>query len=446
MDIPVQSCIGGQECPPSPWILYRYTPSCDGKPADEPDNPVCGVCQHTISKRSRIIVAIIILSVVLSVMVGCGEIDETVLDHSYISGLADTIYAGEPSRQVLLTDGTGGYYYDDALREEPRGEYGYCRWGDRLVAGWEVITTDGIRLDDDVDYCIVHPEWVERHYLSGLIERIESPFTSPPTQWRGSKGGVRLSGLLVSFQSPTKGIIFRPQFDFQPVSDRRNTQSSVRPDYSIEWNREHSALTITSNDQQIAVACPNNAKFTDLPERHNVSYAHGALTGDVPEAQIFIPGDISVKGSADILVRKKSVITFAFSPDRHETASAIISSQDQWRSERREWSLSQLNRLMFRCDDKRIERGFAWARITLAKLIVENNDGTYLLTGIPHSPYGKGWHSCLSIAGLSASQQDVRTSYDILTTLINRQTAFQIPHHSVACRPVSALIGLITPS
>jgi len=326
--------------------------------------------------------------------VGCGEKLSPIIDESYIDSLSDTVYAEGFSRQVLLSDGVGGYYFDDALRQVKHGEYGLFRFGDRIVADWE-LSSDQRRMDVDPLFCIVHPEWIERQYKSGLKVRIELP--------------PYIHGLLFTISNPTKKTIsFRPIFDQQSVSGLHYLTDT--PDYRSNWIYSSSRLEVRfTNERSYSVSCPENSKFVEIDEVIETVYERGQSTGDIEFANLYFPGEIKIKGEKSF--------QFALSTGA-VLADSILTSQEDWRDQRRKHSIRQLDKFAFTCQYKAVEHAFAWSRMTLAKLLTVYNDNHTMYAGLPHSPYGSGWHTALSAKGLFRSQSDPDRAYQLLTELL----------------------------
>ncbi len=324
---------------------------------------------------------------VLLISSGCSEKEIPIVDQAYINSLADTVFAGELSRQVLLTDGTGGYYFDDALRTVKRGAYGLFRNGSCQLVDWE-LHNQIERIDTDIQFCIVHPEWVERHYTSGLIVRVEAPFNIP--------------GLLISITNPK-----RNEITFRPWYPEGATEISAvnKNDYITE--------EINSPQPIAAYIFPPPTQSLQEGIVREQDYPLGHLTGEKPSAMIRSFDLVPIKG--------KGQYQFAFSINA-ENAEKIYQTQEQWREKRQNWSTWQLERLMLRCDNKQVEHAFAWSRLTLAKLIVTDSAKTELITAIPNQSVPNEWDTYLSLPGLALSQQDHTTAFELLNDNFNINT------------------------
>jgi len=334
-------------------------------------------------------------------LIGCARSPAPLIDRSFIDGLADTVYVDQ-SREALLTDLTGGFYYDDGFRSSARGEYGYSRWERRYLAGWALFDLSGRPLDIDPELCIVHPEWVERHYGSGLSEIVEVPVGRP--------------GLLITVKPRgRRGVSFRPEFDFRRL-DREGA-----PSYLTDWDPESSTLVVARSDTAggwLAVTGPAGTRLVRGVDRQRITHPKGELTGRVAISLVYLEGDLLVKGGGAV----SFAIGWGVNRDSAATvAQQILKDRSHWRAARQERTQKTLEQFALRCEDRGFECAFAWARLMLAAMVVKQDGERFLITGIPYSPYPDGWHTMLSLPGLAASEGDPAVALRLMDGIIARQ-------------------------
>jgi len=342
--------------------------------------------------------AILLLIVISTFLSGCTREPGLLIDRDYIDSLADTIYAGE-DRLVFLSNSTGGYYFDDAFSRPLRSECGYNRGERRIMSGYEIANSDGIALDAEPEFIIAHPEWIERRYNGGLVERIEMPLNKP--------------GLILEIKSRNRdGIIFRPHFDF------RHLDSEDAPLYVSDWDQESSVLTIARTDSTggwLATACSEKVSYRESDRIHRSTHRMSELSGR-PEVTVgWSPGEFLSESAGHL------TFSFGWGVDQQsavKTAQELQNNLQQLRSARRNRTSHILNHIVLRCENKTFERAFAWARLVLSQLIVDNK---YLLTGIPYSSYPDGWHTCMALPGIVSYGIDPEPEFDILENIVANQ-------------------------
>ncbi len=348
-----------------------------------------------------ITITMILLVISFGLISGCGVENIASVNAEYIDSIADTLYSGE-SRTVFLSDGTGGFYFDDAFRLEDYGEYGFSYRERRLMAGWHITDEKIIDLTDDPLYCIVHPLRIQRYYASELVETVEMP--------------INKTGIVISLRPPAgKTILFRPIFDF------RRLDREVSGKYISHWHPEKQTLSISrveDGSRWLAVSCPEGVTYRDDDIRHRFVYRKGELIGR--------PGIARAYSSGEFLIKGNKVVPFAVGYGNSEekavaTAISIRDSLDILRSRRFEQIRQLLDKVFLRCDNKDFEKSFAWSRIVLSELIMVSEGERYLLTGIPFDPYPDGWQTCMAIPGLIACGFPPEEASDLLEGIIEKQ-------------------------
>jgi len=199
-----------------------------------------------ISEDFRIV---ILLSTSILFLISCSNKSEDTIASHLVENLADTIYAGE-NRLTMLTDGTGGYYYDDALKRPEESSYGYGQGEYRLLAEWKIANLAGEQIDRTPVFSVVDPGWIERHFEDGLIERIEMPH--------------RKSGIYIELKNVNRnGFIFTPFADFRHYETEENAR------YVSHWDEEFQTLSLARADGSggwLAFVCSEDVIFRDFKQ------------------------------------------------------------------------------------------------------------------------------------------------------------------------------------
>ena len=352
--------------------------------------------QHSIIR----VVCGIIAIVSICLLIGCETAMKPLIDDEFVESLADTAYSGE-QRLVYLSDGTGGFYYDDVFRSPDHGEYGYSRWERRYLAGWELFDTDGNRLDINPDHCVVHPNRIDRKWMNGLVEMVETPYSKP--------------GLIVSTETGNENpFVFRPVFDFRRLGHEESAK------YLSEWIAESNVLTIVRSDSiggWLGITCGEGVEYRISEKAHRFVYARAELTGRPGVSQAFSPGEFIVDGGSHSFA-------FGWGENRDKAVAAAVTIRDSlnhWRELHHMAAKKILGNISFRCEDRKYERAFAWACLTLHKLQSTRNGQRVFTTGIPYNPYPDGWHTCLSVPALVVSGYTPEVAADFLEVLVQHQ-------------------------
>jgi hypothetical protein len=334
-----------------------------------------------------------------------------------INNLADTVYAGE-NRQVLLTDLTGGYYFDDAFRESDLGEYGYSVWGWRLVAGWNLLDLNNSPLDEEPQLTLVRTGEVERRYSSGVAEWVELP--------------PELPGMLVTMKCRAhQGLVFRPCFDI------RRFDREEAPEYELFTGSPKREIAVARRDRAggwVGVAWSSKWKFIAAAGERRVLHPRGDLTGRVGVTHEYQAGEFTAGSGGDIAFGWGASAESAIA-----IAREILTKQKAWRAARRDWVQRTLEPVKLECEDRNAMRAFARARLTLAGMIatrpvisltvkdVDSSDirtfalskaHTFVLTGVPYSPFPDGWFTMFSLPGIAAMEGTPEQTLKLIPTIL----------------------------
>ncbi len=332
---------------------------------------------------------------------GCKKTDEFGIGAGYLETLTDTVYAGE-ERMIFLSDGVGGFYFDDALGRRLRGSFGFSAGENKYIDEFRVSDAAGVDRREDVRQSAVTPASAKRICAGGFTETIELAFGLP-------------GGVISLAAEDSKAMIVKPVFDI------RNLSKTEAPEYRYYWDEDRSALIlkrVNHNSKWVAVYFPQRASFNENVDYRQAEYPVSKLIGMPDYAKTFSAGEFLIKKT------KKAKIIFAIGADSSEAignALAIEEKYETMRDDRRQWMVDVLESAVFKCENKRLERAYAWSRLRLRQLMVDNDGETFLLTGVPYAPYPSGWHTCLGLPGLARSGLEAEEVYSCLEYIIDRQ-------------------------
>ena len=334
------------------------------------------------------------------IFTACTSVDQRSIDSTYLAGLADTVYAGE-KRLVFLGDGTGGFFYDDATGEAFEGEFGYSRFERKYVAGWELLNEAGEILNQGSDFTIIHPEYIQRVFPDGMVERIHSAYRKP--------------GLLLEFEAVDAGFIFSPIFDF------RHLEKEESPLYVHDYDSPGNVVNIARTDGVggwIAVAFEDGADYYEELNTRRFQYRFSELKGRPGVAVAFSVGEFrcNSQSSARFAIGWGVDLQTA-----SRNASALLQNFDSEVEKRRDWLCGVLGKIILDCDDKEFIKSYAWARLLAAQLIAETQAGSVLLTGIPFDAHANGWFTCISLAGLTSLEFSPDQVYPLIEPILHKQ-------------------------
>ena len=337
---------------------------------------------------------------IIYLITGCAK-DDSQFKDDLLTSLVDTVYAGEQG-EVLLTNLTGGFYFDDAFRTQNRSEYGYSYWERKLIAGWEILDLKSNKIDTEPDVCIITPDKIERHFLSGVIETVECP--------------IGLTGLLLTIDpGMQKGVIVKPMIDVRQIHEMESAF------YNTQLHNESGTFVVSRTDKSggfLAIAGISEKGFQQIDARLQIDHPLSEKLGRVSSTDVF-------QGS-DYIYRSHKSFQISFGWGRTEedaafNADRILKTSPEWREERYKWMNNVLFTQAFTCDNRSFVRAFNWARLMLAGLMAERNGERFLITGIPHSPYPDGWFTMWSLDGIAASELSSETPLNLIDVIIDYQ-------------------------
>ncbi|NQU06298.1 MAG: hypothetical protein HQ568_09420, partial [Calditrichaeota bacterium] len=348
-------------------------------------------------RRSTYIITFFIASIIT--FTGCSQKTESSWGDLLLS-LVDTVYTGQ-NREVFLTDLSGGFYYDDAFRSGQRSDYGFSRYGNRLLAGWQIFSPDGKPLDEP-DYCYIRPHQIERHFLSGLTETVECP----PFQ----------TGLLLTIHPDNV-----KEFNIKLIFDLRPLDELESPVYSPVIIDDSGIITLSRSDAKcgfIAVSglSRKNVELTGITRLQEHPYSDNI--GRVGVSNVFEAFNYHHHSSSPL------DIAFGWGETKEiaaHNAARILNNRQEWQQDRVIWMRNVLNQQAFYCENKSFEKAFNWARLSLAGLLLKRNDEQFLITGFPYSPYPNGWFTMLSLDGITASELSSETAFNLIDIMIDYQ-------------------------
>ncbi|MCB2199285.1 hypothetical protein KQI63_07765 [bacterium] len=291
-------------------------------------------------------------------MVSAGEVRH-LLAAEYTSAYLDSMAIDlEPgSDRPYLFSGTGtSFFYGTTKTVADEGWMG-LHWGDReLIDDW-ILTFNGVPLDRAKAEVSVRPHVVSFRWDKGVV------LTIMPM-------GKERDDLRFSISGGDKTDTFSLFFVF-PAHLTASTQKQ---------NKSHGyyPILLSAEEDTVGIAICSDSFFSPVNmqplatgesgNRHLVGKAiHGGMFQG-PTAQV----TLVYGNSYPALVSRWQELRGA-----HPKA----------RSERSEWLLSEINRSPFRCEDERINKALAWAKVSMAQLWAE--DETLIYAGLPW--FNEGW-------------------------------------------------------
>ncbi|MBC8466135.1 hypothetical protein H8D57_03825, partial [bacterium] len=330
------------------------------------------------SKNITIPICLILLIQVMLCCSSCSKREKHQIDLHYLNNLADTVYTGQ-ERMVFLTNGVGGWYFDDAFKSKTRGTFGYNRKEEKVLSNWELLDLEGNSLLDDPLFCVTFPTHIERHYSNEIIERIEMPLGN--------------SGISFEFILPKRqGVIFRPYFDF------RHLEYEESVDYITLLDDNSGTLCAAKEDMSggwVAVSSSAPFEWRETIKIQRQNYSLSELTGRPGSAIPWSPGEVSTKPG------RKVQFAVGWGKDKVtaiNTSNTIVSSVLIWRENRVSRIKDVLDDVVFSCDNRDLVKAFDWARIVANQFVYEENERINIFTGFPYTPFPTGWGTFLSIS------------------------------------------------
>ena len=321
---------------------------------------------------------------------GCG--DKLKPKDDFIASLADTVWAGE-EKDIVLTTGTGAWYYADALGSPRRSIYGFYLLETKLYDDWELKNQTGESVRENAEYAVVHPEFCIRHYPSGVEERIECI------------PGHDAIAISYTFKSSPRTL-------FRVFSSRFNTKATDAQ------SDEQSSTHISSFPFKTALVFSKKPLSSVGMFQKRVEYPQSALMGEPKLLDLYSDREYTLFST------NKWTCLFAASEDSIDPvpiANSLLKHLPQYRKKHRQQSEAALTRFTFRCERKSVEKAYAWARIMLAGMYFERDGESLLFAGLPHSPYMDSFHSSLAGTGLLLADSSRSRSVRLFETILARQ-------------------------
>ncbi len=319
---------------------------------------------------------------IASILSGCST--KLLPKDDFIDALADTVWAGE-EREVVLTTGTGGWYFADALGAPRRSVYGFYIVEYKVFDDWELKGERSESLRESAEYAIVHPEYCIRHFTNGLEERIEC------------LPGNDAIAISWKFNSATS-TFFRLYSGVAVVSE---TTPETSPAGTRYLNK--------------ALEFDEKTLATGGMFKQRVEHERSVLIGE-PGFSIYSTDKEYSLYSAD----KFSCIILASQETTGSAKQAFMLLKDlpRFRQLRRQQSEAALARFTFRCENREVEKAYAWARLMLRSMYFERNGQSRLFAGLPESPYMDSFHSALAGIGLILSDSSRSRSVRLFETIL----------------------------
>lgn len=361
-----------------------------------------GLINHNYNKLIHNLMPTMISLLVFSVSLfsSCGH-DQYYQADVFLNSIADTISLGD-SRQVFISDGVGGFYFDDAFGASNRSEYGYSRGERKILSGWNIFDGYGKMLDVSPEYTVIHPTKIQYQFANDLIATVQMPVNFP--------------GLIITVRANNNsGIIIRPQFDMRRL-DREET-----PNYINSWDPNQKLLLVARSDSLggwTTISTKENILYRSYSEKQRMTHDQSYNIGSPEESMSWSSGEFQLESGLEL------TLIVSWGETRRlaiENIAKLKADLVNISTKRQQWAISVLEPIQVKCNDLNFIKAFAWARLVATQLIAENDNSKYLWTGIPFQPYTHGFYTCLSLPGLQNTGLPVNDALSVLENLISTQ-------------------------
>ena len=343
-----------------------------------------------------------LLFTLIIVLAGCGpEFPSQFDDNSYDYLKVKT--SRDDSREVILTDLTGGFFFSGVSDDSGKASYGYSRFDKHFFSGWDIFDDTGNDLRSKLNYCIVEPQRIERHYRSGLIETIETPLTH--------------EGLIVTIEDKgVADVFFRPIFDFRYVNSE--FPETIHPEFEL---RKKIPIVVSSDNPEfgsIAIAVSHNPNVVKFPNKELIYHPRSYSIGRPWNIEKTTFGEISLTpgGSVTIVFGWGST-----SEEAVDSARLILKKCRRIRAQRGKWIQNVLSTIDFHAVNNKLRKSFALARLQLAGMNFTNSEGTFLHTALPFSPFPDGWFTAIAAPGISEIYNSSEVGLDLISSVLEYQ-------------------------
>jgi len=358
-----------------------------------------------VKRIDRILKEIDILCVLtfsIIIMVGC--------DSKFPSQFENDSYdylnlrtSGDDPREIMLTDLSGGFFFSGVSDDSGKAVFGYSRFDKHLISGWDVSDDMGGDLRSEVKYCIIKPQYIERHFQSGLIETIRTPLYH--------------QGLIVTIEGEINSSSF-----FKPIFDFRILDSEFPEKIHAEFEIERKIPLIVRSDNTefgcIAIAASNNPEVIRLNHKQIVNHPLSYSIGRPSDVEKTTFGEFELKSGG------KTTIVFGWgeTPESAgENALNILKNSRKMKKERERWIHNVLSRVDLKIDNVKFQKCYAFAKLQLAGMNFSDTTGTYLHTALPYSPFPDGWFTAISSPGIAELYNSADSSLDMISSILQYQ-------------------------
>lgn len=328
--------------------------------------------------------------------------------------LARLAVVAEPGdeRAVVLADGRGAFYYD-ALAATPSSEaMGFLVGGFRVVDGWRWwFPADSVGLGPaDVTRGIARPDFAVRAYLepdtTGALARFIRRFRGPPPKRITETVALADGALLVTVPDSLGTVELWPAFSDRPVAgytaeDEGDVLLVARSNYLAPRGDSPRpvwlAVAATGSDGPGTVRLAR----VDLRERHRGE-------PDVRERSVS-PGGVRFATPGAV-----AFATGMTPEEAAEAARAALARRPTFLAARQQRLAAVLARPTIRTEDEAFNRALDWARIQLEHLVVEDDAGFDLATGLPGAEAQPGWNTLQAFEGAFLVTGDWDRAADLL--------------------------------
>jgi hypothetical protein len=309
--------------------------------------------------------------------------------------LADLSITAKPGdvRAMFFADGRGTYFYDAAIGEQSDAAMGFHAGGFRMLDGWRWwFPGDSVGLGPgERTGAIVRPDFAARSYVepdtTGIVPRLVRRFRGPAPKRLTEVITLADGALLVSIPDSLGITELFPSF-----SDRAADGYTTQVVGTALAIARSNYMAPRANDPRpvwVALAASNGIASTarvDLITRvpgafgvRDRSAAPGSVRFPTPGAVAFATGETAEEAAA--------------------AAERALAARDAALEGRQRRMLTALDGPTLRTEDADFNRAYAWARVTLEQLVVEDSAGVDLSAGLPGAAAQPGWNTMQAFEG-----------------------------------------------
>jgi glycogen debranching enzyme len=312
-----------------------------------------------------------------------------------------------PSRELIFTNKSATHFACDTSAREMRSYAGLYSSMHESLDDY-LLRYDGHQLEPSQATRVrVWPWLMRREYPGGWAEEVFLPLQEPV--------------LLVRLEGPGA-----KRWSFTPYVDLRYIWNVPRPSY--ETQELEGVLCIRRKGWQpgpgayawLAVASDPAGHYVDDPRELSFHHPRDAARRAMGDTHPFQPGEIVgswPKGRSQVDV---SIAQGNSAEEAAALARLALKRHESWREERREWANELLTTAPTELPNARVERAYAWARVSMDELIM-NVRGKGIYAGFHWFPNYWGRDTFISLAGATLDVGRLDDAREILRSFLGFQ-------------------------